>query len=231
MSIASEIQRLRDVRSRILQAIRDKGGTAQEGQKLADVPGLIAQIPGRKEPCVEFTPGEDGFVRELTFHGEETPQSLGATVIGFLEKLTVAEGTRRIGAYAFSGCEALKEVSLPESLAEIQLGGFSECGALTTMELPKHLEVIGEEAFRYDTALVLTTIPASVKTIGSTAFSRCYGIRDLTFLGTPEEIAGDAFQGCGQPMTIRVPWGEDEDHGQPWGATKATMVYNVGAEG
>ena len=46
MSIASEITRLQDVKSNILQAIADKGVEVPSGSMLADCPDLIASISG-----------------------------------------------------------------------------------------------------------------------------------------------------------------------------------------
>ena len=49
MSVASEITRLQGVKSEIMDALSAKGVTVPQGAALADVPGLIGDIPGGGE--------------------------------------------------------------------------------------------------------------------------------------------------------------------------------------
>jgi hypothetical protein len=72
----------------------------------------------------------------------------------------------------------------------------------------------------------ITKIPEKVKTIEANAFYGCHGLTALTFEGTPESIASDAFSGCSNIKTINVPWSEGAVAGAPWGATNANIVYN-----
>ena len=72
-----------------------------------------------------------------------------------------------IGVDAFSGCEELKTVVLPENLYEIQSGAFSGSG-LTSIAFPKTLRKISMDAFS-GTKLSSVFIPENV-TITSFAF-------------------------------------------------------------
>ena len=49
-----------------------------------------------------------------------------------------------ISCYAFYGCTALKEMSLPEGLESICGKAFGGCTALKTIKLPKSLQVLGD---------------------------------------------------------------------------------------
>lgn len=75
-----------------------------------------------------------------------------------------------IGVYAFSGCEELKTVVLPENLYEIQSDAFSGSG-LTSIAFPKTLRKISKDAFS-GTKLSSVFIPENV-TITSFAFESC----------------------------------------------------------
>ena len=75
-----------------------------------------------------------------------------------------------IGVDAFSGCEELKTVVLPENLYEIQSGAFSGSG-LTSIAFPKTLRKISMDAFS-GTKLSSVFIPENV-TITSFAFESC----------------------------------------------------------
>ena len=52
-----------------------------------------------------------------------------------------------IGDYAFSGCNELTSVRLPEGLTAIGEYAFSDCYGLTSLTLPEGLTAIGEYAF------------------------------------------------------------------------------------
>ena len=51
-----------------------------------------------------------------------------------------------IGTYAFSGCESLSSISLPETLQTIRKGAFEGCGALTVITIPQSVTSIGTAA-------------------------------------------------------------------------------------
>ena len=53
---------------------------------------------------------------------------------------------KEIDTVAFSGCESLTELILPEGLTKIGDGAFFECKSLC-ITLPKSIEFIGDSAF------------------------------------------------------------------------------------
>lgn len=56
-------------------------------------------------------------------------------------KLTVPENVKRIGKYAFAGCDKLTEVSLPDTLEVLGNYAFKCCTLLTEFTIPKNLKV------------------------------------------------------------------------------------------
>ena len=60
----------------------------------------------------------------------------------------IPPGTRIIGAYAFAGCGALREVTVPDSVTAIGKGAFIECGALEKISIPESVALIGDYAFK-----------------------------------------------------------------------------------
>lgn len=96
----------------------------------------------------------------------------GTTVTGYngdATELVVPEGVTAIGEYAFLNCDALQEVTLPESLIEIENGAFQQSG-LTTITVPENVTVIGDSAFRKTDSLKEVTILGAA-TVGASAFS------------------------------------------------------------
>lgn len=67
-----------------------------------------------------------------------------------LETVNFAEGSRLklIDQWAFQGQEALKSITLPDSLEKIGYGVFNHCTALTKINVPKNVDEIGAFAFQ-----------------------------------------------------------------------------------
>ena len=78
--------------------------------------------------------------------------------------------TDRIPDNAFSGCTALAEIILPETVSVIGDYAFFNCGALAGIALPEGLTEIGASAFNGCKSLVRLTIPDSVTHMGGGAF-------------------------------------------------------------
>lgn len=83
---------------------------------------------------------------------------------------TVREGTRIIGAYAFSNNIHIEEVVLPEGVVMIGKGAFSY-GRLKSINLPESLLIIDDMAFYYCPDLSGVVLPSNLYVIGEMAFS------------------------------------------------------------
>lgn len=107
---------------------------------------------------------------ELT--GVSTTATLGANVE--IPSSVEWEGKKysvtSIGDTAFAGCEALKTVTLPNSIESIEDHAFVGCTQLTTVNLGNSVKSIGGSAFAFCTSMVELTIPSRVQTIGDYAF-------------------------------------------------------------
>ena len=140
---------------------------------------------------------------------------------------TIPEGITEIGAQACSNWSELSQLTIPDGVTVINYDAFKGCTNLVLAKLPSALETIGISAFESCERLVTLEIPASVSSIGSRVFRRCVGLTVVTFKGTPAAIPNDIFSDCDNITTINVPWAEGAVSGAPWGATNATINYNV----
>ena len=184
----------------IKQAIIDKGVEIPEGTPTSEYGAKIREI-GSENDFKE--------VIERTAVNPKLPNNL-----------------TKIGEYAFRDCTNLALTELPAGVTSIGGNAFSRCSNLALTELPAGVTSIGGNAFSYCSKLKLTEIPASVTSIGSQSFMRCDSMKEITFKGKPNTINSLAFQSATQITTIRVPWAEGEVANAPWGATRATIVYN-----
>ena len=100
-----------------------------------------------------------------------------------------------IGNYAFSYCDGLTSVTIPNSVTSINNDTFSNCTGLTSVTIPNSVTTIGDYAFDHCTGLTSVTIPNSVTSIGEGAFSDCNGLTSVTIPNSVTSIGEDAFLG------------------------------------
>ena len=88
-----------------------------------------------------------------------------------------------IGGSAFSGCSAITNLTIPDSVTNIDGFAFNGCTGLTSITIPDSVTSIGDSAFNGCTGLTSITIPDSVTSIGDYAFSGCSSLTTITVAG------------------------------------------------
>ena len=81
------------------------------------------------------------------------------------------------------------EVRIPSKLGGVLVtsvgaGAFSGCNSLTGIILPNSVKTIGYQAFKLCSSLTSITIPSSVTSIDSLAFEGCYALTNAVIYGT-----------------------------------------------
>ena len=82
-------------------------------------------------------------------------------------------------APAFSGCDSLQSVALPDGVPCIGGNAFSDCSHLTSISIPDSVTRIGSWAFYNCSGLTSMVIPTSVTRIELSAFYNCNGLKTL----------------------------------------------------
>ena len=131
-----------------------------------------------------------------------------------------------IGYSAFSGCPNLALTSLPSGVTSISDYAFNNCPNLALTSLPSGMTNIGYYAFNGCRNLAITRLPPGITNIGFGVFANCTGLTSITFEGNPKTIHSSAFNGCSNLTTIYVPWSQGQVANAPWGASKATIIYD-----
>ena len=86
-------------------------------------------------------------------------------------EITLNESTKGIAGYAFSNCQNLYSISIPEGVTNIGSNAFYNCMGLKSIVIPNSVEIIGNSAFQYCTNLSSITISDNIARIGSGAFA------------------------------------------------------------
>ena len=77
---------------------------------------------------------------------------------------------------AFSYCNSLTRIIIPNSVTSIGDSAFNSCDSLTNIVIPNSVTSIGDSAFDSCDSLTNIVIPNSVTSIGSYAFSNCWSL-------------------------------------------------------
>jgi hypothetical protein len=109
--------------------------------------------------------------------------------------IIISNGTKGIAGGAFSGCNRLTMVNIPDSVTSIGNWAFQGCTSLTSVTIPNSVTNIGEMAFQGCTRLASVTIPNSVTSIGECAFQDCTRLASLTIPNSVTRIGSGAFEG------------------------------------
>ena len=97
-----------------------------------------------------------------------------------LTAVTIPGSIEILGDRAFGECESLKDVIFEENsrLKRVEDGAFSGCESIISLALPEGVEYIGYNAF-YNTSMRTFTIPSSVKTLDNYVFSGCFKLVEV----------------------------------------------------
>lgn len=109
----------------------------------------------------------------------------------------------RIGEGAFSSCNELTSVTMPQSITSIEGNAFAGC-SLTSLAIPNSVTNIGSGAFS-ESDLTTINIPNNVKAIGDKTFYRCRSLISVTIGNSVTSIGKSAFESCETLSSVIIP--------------------------
>ncbi|MBE7091517.1 MAG: hypothetical protein E7363_06395 [Clostridiales bacterium] len=139
-----------------------------------------------------------------------------------------------IGSKAFSNCDSLTEIVIPNSVTSIGYRAFYDCDSLTTVTFGDNSQLtsIGNSAFYWCDSLTEIVIPSSVTSIGEWAFHSCTSLTEIVIPNSVTSIGSVAFYNCysltiyceaaSKPKGWDSGWNVKDDHGVipvVWGYT------------
>ena len=140
--------------------------------------------------------------------------------------LTIPYGVTSIDTDKFMYDMNIKEVRMADSVVSISGSTFMGCGNLEKLTLSKSLVDISLQSFQGCKKLRKLTVPNGVKNIESSAFDSCDELAEINLPISMENIASDAFTGL-PPVVINCAFSEGTVSDAPWGASAATINYDV----
>lgn len=112
----------------------------------------------------------------------------------------------QIGTGAFSRCEDLLSVSIPESVTEIDTGAFNWCQNLSSITIPDGVTLIGERAFYGCKKLHTVILPDIQQPDLDKSFTYCPAISLIRIAATlPPALSGDWASEVAPGCVLEVP--------------------------
>jgi len=106
--------------------------------------------------------------------------------------------------YAFTQCDSLVGITLPNTVTDIGIGAFSLCVNLSSITVPDSVTRIREAAFLGCTGLINVSLGNGVKNIDNTVFTGCTGIKSITIPASVTGIGKYSFIGCENLTEITI---------------------------
>ena len=122
-----------------------------------------------------------------------------------LKSITIPNSVISIGEYAFYDCDGLIIITIPNSVTSIGEYAFMGCDWLISITISSSVTSIGDGTFSSCSRLTSITIPNSVTSIGNSAFRGCTGLTSITIPNSVTSIGDDAFYGCSGLTSITIP--------------------------
>ena len=113
-------------------------------------------------------------------------------------------GVSKIGGSAFSMCDQLTAVTVPQNVTMIDNGAFTECTKLSQVTLHDNM-VLQHNVFKYCYALSSIAIPKATKVLKACLFLYCSGLTSVTLHDELTEIGMEAFYGCTALSQLTIP--------------------------
>ena len=122
-----------------------------------------------------------------------------------IASVVVELGVTSIGVRAFSKCENLTNVNLPESVICIGNAAFFDCKALTDVYIPDYVTEIGDSVFSVCRCLKNVSIPGTLLSIGERVFEACNFTLEIRAGAT--SVASRMFYCCEGLQSVSIPEG------------------------
>ena len=145
----------------------------------------------------------------VPYGGEMLPvKRIGENAFSYcngIKSVTIPESVEIIDENAFAYCKGITEIVIPNSVRSIYSGAFKDCANITSIQLGNKLTYIGCEAFMQCDNITSITIPDGVTELSFSIFQYCDNLRYVKLPDGLTTIGSEAFSGCKALATIDIP--------------------------
>ena len=121
----------------------------------------------------------------------------------FLQSIVIPDSVQFLRGYAFSDCDSLQSVTIGNGVQSVAHSAFESCDVLQSAIIGNNVLSIGSNAFYGCQSLQSVAIGNSVQEIGEDAFS-CCGMQSVTIPNSVESIGNRAFRACNSLQSVII---------------------------
>lgn len=118
--------------------------------------------------------------------------------LGQAKTVTIPEGVKYIGDFAFKDKTTIEKINFPSSLIEIGESSFERCLNISFILLPNNLLKIGRKAFNRCFNVSYIQLNELLVEIGEEAFGYCNKVKTININSNLEKLSSSAFNNCSQ---------------------------------
>lgn len=143
-----------------------------------------------------------------------------------LKSISLPDGIKKIGNYAFSSCSSLEQINIPPLVTELGVRAFHNCTSLKNITLPNGCIIndetfmgcglenivvpdgntrLGDGVFAHCTSLCSISLPEGLEVIESTALYNCTSLNTINIPMTVTRVGDSAFSDCTSLTSIEFP--------------------------
>lgn len=122
-----------------------------------------------------------------------------------LKTISIPNSIIRINDAAFFRCTSLYEVVIPDSVLSVGYGVFSECSSLKGVKFSNNIKILESELFGDCTFLTNVILPQELVEIKSDAFRKCIRLNKVIIPDKTMTIESFAFRNCENLNTVMIP--------------------------
>lgn len=123
-----------------------------------------------------------------------------------ITELVIPETAIIKGIEAFRGCISLKNINITTATVEIPIGAFIGCTSLESIQLPDNMTSVGNACFKDCTSLKDIHLPDNLEYLGSNTFENCTSLERIVFPNNKVKfIDSEAFKGCTSLCEVSLP--------------------------
>ena len=123
--------------------------------------------------------------------------------VTYLKKINLPKGLKRIGDYAFTCMEKLREAKIPSKVEYIGIEAFYET-SISEVKIPKSVKYISDKAFSYTKAETIDVDPNPELELGEKVFAGCHKLTKVTLFPV-KDSDGYTFHYCGHLEEVEIP--------------------------
>lgn len=190
------------------------------GAKLSDVlaEGMLAGLSWSLARSGVLTISGSGELPELANDGTSEPWKKNSDII---IEVVIKSGVTGVGSGAFTGCTALKKVSISDTVKKLDLNAFSGCTALEAFAVEDGNEAYASAdgvLFNAGKTLLIScpvgktgayTVPETVTEIEKSAFTAS-GVKSVSMSDAVNTVGEGAFSNCSKLKSVVLPKGLKE---------------------